>query len=258
MNKLIMLTLMTFAFALSNAQAAPDWVGEYEFDLDGQSSHLVRCSDGIKLEVRDEDKDHICTVAGYKGLYFHSELLEIRQLKLTKDMTEAQFRTEASGKLGRLIGEPKITLIPAPIINKPAPVTKRPVRVVRQRQVPVTKSPTPVVQKQPAPARKRPVRVVRQRQAPVTKQPAPVVNKQPTPVTKRPGRVVRQRQAPVTKSPAPVVNKQPTPVTKRPVRVVRQRQAPVTRKPAPVVNKQHTPRKRPVRVQSQKIGRAHV
>jgi hypothetical protein len=249
MNKLTMLSLMTFAFVLSDAKAANDWVGEYEFDLNGQSSHLVRCSDGIKLEVRDEEKDHICTVAGYKGLYFHSEPLEIRQLKLTKDMTEAQFRTEASGKLGRLISPPKITLIPDP-------VTKRPVRVVRQRQVPVTKTPAPVVNKQPAPATKRPARVVRQRQAPVTKQPAPVVNKQPTPVTKRPGRVVRQRQAPVTKSPAPVVNKQPTPVTKRPVRVVRQRQAPVTRKPAPVVNKQPTPAtKRPVRVQRQKNRR---
>jgi len=269
-----MLTLMTFAFALSNAKAM-DGIYEYK-----NGNKLVRTKKDITFYMPAENASKTFKVSlpnEWRGklipIIIGEEEVRAPEYNchLSTKMNKAQFDGEAR-KLGEYTFKPFVG--PTPVIkNQQNQVDKfvnklfnphqkkrnARTKAMMERKVQefnAKKQPTPVVQKQPTPVTKRPVRVVRQRQAPVTRKPAPVVQKQPAPARKRPVRVVRQRQAPVTKQPAPVVNKQPTPVTKRPGRVVRQRQAPVTKSPAPVVNKQPTPvTKRPVRVVRQRNRR---
>jgi hypothetical protein len=117
MKRLIMLTLATFAFVLSNANAAPDWTGEYEF---AKGRKLTRTPGFIQLEEKKRNNAPII-IRGWKGLYINA----FQDLQLTTDMNQTQFRKEAL-KLGSLLRS-KITPLKAPTTKRPVFETKRPV-----------------------------------------------------------------------------------------------------------------------------------
>jgi hypothetical protein len=289
MKRLIMLTLMTFAFISSNAKAM-DGIYEYE-----NGNKLVRTKKDITFYIRPEKfrrefgtfppnvrRGELIKLFTEKEVYSR----QLNNCRLSTKMSKAQFDTEAR-KLGKFKFKPLVT--PAPVKRTPVVKTREngigkffnklfnPRQTKRDahtkamiekkmQQINAGKKPAPVAKNQPV--GKKPSSVAKKN--PAVNKTSPLQEKrdvraakrmlnkrgQSTPVVEKPASVVKKQPAPVVEKPTPVVKKQTTPVNKRAIRIAKRKRTPVVEKPAPVVKKQPAPvNKRAIRIAQRKRNR---